>query len=87
MKRIFAYICMIIMICGMFVGCGASETEKVETVEERFVTVDSPDAGFYRYYLVDTETGVMYLVVQHMNYAGITVLVDENGKPLIWEGK
>lgn len=85
MKRLFAYICMVIVICGMFVGCGAAET--VETAEERFITVDSPDVGTYKYYLVDTETGVMYLVANNRYYTGITVLVDENGKPLIWEGK
>lgn len=34
--------------------------------------------------IVDTETGVNYL---YMNDCGITVLVDENGKPIVTKNK
>ena len=33
--------------------------------------------------IVDTETGVNYLFVVYGNGAGLTPLIDENGKPII----
>lgn len=36
----------------------------------------------YNTVYVDTETGVMYYC---RDKSGLTVMVDENGKPLIWE--
>lgn len=32
---------------------------------------------------VDTETGVQYLLAFHTNVGGLTVLVDQEGKPLL----
>ena len=36
--------------------------------------------------IVDTETGVNYLFVVYGNGAGLTPLIDENGKPIITRG-
>ena len=33
--------------------------------------------------IVDTETGVNYLLVVYGNGAGLTPLIDENGKPIV----
>ena len=33
--------------------------------------------------IVDTVTGVNYLFVEHGNGAGLTPLIDENGKPIV----
>ena len=33
--------------------------------------------------LVDRETGVNYLFIQSGNAGGLTVLLDENGKPVV----
>ncbi len=33
--------------------------------------------------LVDTQTGVQYLLVHWTNVGGVTVLVDKDGKPLL----
>lgn len=35
------------------------------------------------YIIVDTETGVNYLFVAYGNGAGLTPLIDENGKPIV----
>lgn len=35
--------------------------------------------------LVDKETGVCYYYVKVFNSGGMTVLVDADGKPMIWE--
>lgn len=34
---------------------------------------------------VDSKTGVMYLFVKNGYGGGLTVMVDENGDPLLWE--
>ena len=33
--------------------------------------------------IVDTETGVQYLLAWWMNVAGLTILLDQDGKPLL----
>ena len=33
--------------------------------------------------IVDTETGVQYLLTWWMNVAGLTVLLDQDGRPLL----
>ena len=33
--------------------------------------------------IVDTQTGVNYLLVAYGNGAGLTPLIDENGKPIV----
>ena len=33
--------------------------------------------------IVDTETGVQYLLAWWMNVAGLTVLLDQDGRPLL----
>lgn len=35
--------------------------------------------------LMDTVTGVQYLLVQDGNGGGLTVLVDREGKPMTWQ--
>ena len=37
--------------------------------------------------LVDSKTGVMYLFVENGYGGGLTVMVDENGDPLLWENE
>ena len=49
----------------------------------RFIIKDKD--GFFEgtRIIVDTETGVQYLMVHWTNIGGITVLVDKEGKPLL----
>ena len=85
MKKLFIYICTILMVCSLFAGCGAESTNGyVEVENERFKTVYNKD---HERIIVDTETGVMYLCRYAGYGAGMTVMVDENGAPLIWEGE
>ncbi len=53
-----------------------------EIKEKRFITVYT-QGKFY--IIADKETGVQYLVFQDIQEGGMTVLVDENGKPLLYE--
>ena len=54
---------------------------------ERFIRIynQSSKDGFRIYY--DKETKVMYLISNIYKGGGITVLVDADGKPLLYEGE
>lgn len=81
----------ILLIMLMLTGCGTSaentlKSENKEPVNvSRFVTVE--DMWSWRV-VADRETGVMYAVsMGTYNIGTFTLLVDREGKPLIWEGE
>lgn len=55
---------------------------------KRFVWRDKETKGLCREaaVIVDTETGVNYLFVNYGSGAGLTPLIDENGKPIVTRG-
>ena len=62
----------------------AQAEAKQQKAEERFFTPDiNTGEGWIT---VDRETGVCYYFQKFMNAGGMTVLVDADGKPVIWEG-
>lgn len=62
----------------------ATKTEiVVEHSQQRFQRVIKDNYSALRVY-VDTETNVMYLI---SNYGGACVMVDAEGKPLLWNGR
>lgn len=88
MKKIVAIILSIIVCCVTFSGC--SKTAKIETSEldERFLILSDTNSGLgYRSIIVDKETGVMYLFVGSKTRGGLTVMVDAEGNPLIYNGE
>ena len=59
--------------------------EKKKKEEPRFVETMVPSkGGCFTRILVDTENGVQYLFA-YLESGGLTVMVDEDGKPLINE--
>ena len=50
---------------------------------KRFEVVDKDGLIEGTRIIVDTETGVQYLMAHWTNIGGITVLVDQDGKPLL----
>lgn len=77
----------IMLIALMLTGCGSSSMsgETGKTNNARFVKVIN-NVQFDIY--VDTETDVMYAVsCGAYNNGAVTLLVDREGKPLIWEGE
>lgn len=83
MKKMIIILLMAIMLagCGTKIKDGTTETQDVS----RFVNIEQNSYGWK--ILVDKETGVMYAVSDGTYNRGIfTLLVDEEGKPLIWEG-
>ena len=49
----------------------------------RFLVMDKEGFVEGTRIIVDTETGVQYLMAHWTNIGGITVLVDQDGKPLL----
>lgn len=87
MKQILAFILACVTLLSL-IGCSIDMSEFKEKMNEpvfdiyeRFEKVYSQDR---RHIIVDTETGVMYLMWQYNSGAGITVMVDETGAPLLW---
>ena len=61
--------------------------QNVNATDNRFILIynQSSSDGFRIYY--DKKTKVMYLVSDIYKGGGITVLVDKDGKPLLYEGE
>ena len=67
-------------------GCDAHKTEIIQHEESRLIVID--ESMSYRIY-VDKETKVMYLSTKqgYGEALYVCVMVDTNGKPLLWRGE
>lgn len=94
MKKLFIFACCL-MLSFSLTGCGlkdkiaiaVEEGEKIQEAEEkgqRFISVYKSDNERI---LVDKETRVQYLYRGAGYGGGMTVLVDSDGKPLLYEGE
>jgi hypothetical protein len=89
MQKVVTYAAAVlvsIVVCTvvLFVMLSLGKQSEKEEQGERFVTVEKNFSYFITY---DKETGVMYAVSNGINNAGtFTLLVDKDGKPLIYEG-
>ena len=79
MKRVIAIIILILLILAALCGCNETEIE-VDADNERLWTLET---GLMYVIYVDDLTGVQYLRTYQ---GGVCVMVDAEGKPLIWEG-
>lgn len=75
MKRIAMFL-LFLLIVSTFSGCLETEVKNDNQGERFYCAIDGLGNEVY----VDKETGVMYLYC-----GGLTVMVDADGKPLIWE--
>lgn len=82
MKRCMAVLLVLVMVATMLVGCGGTPiVEDVETGDRFVVVVSQGTNAVY----ADTETGVMYYFHKSGYGGGMTVMVDADGNPLIWD--
>ena len=82
MKRILAIILLVILLCFTLIGCTRNiNTERIEQNDNRFAVIFND--GFAIVY-VDKTTGVQYFSRAN---CGTCVVVDADGKPLIYEGE
>lgn len=82
MKKLFVWLMVLVMVLAL-TGCRSTPvSDDVETGDRFVVVVDQDFNNVY----ADTETGVMYYFHKSGYGGGMTVLVDADGKPLLWEG-
>lgn len=83
MRRI---ICIIFAVMMLIVGCSTPSTNKDEPEPENLSMFMCVEKNMSWNILVDRKTKVMYAVSAGVYNQGIfTLLVDEEGKPLIYE--
>lgn len=85
MKKIISFILSVLCL-GAITSCDYASVEKYDKNEpttSMFVVVETTSAWQIVYH---KETNVMYVVsCGSYNYGNFTLLVDENGDPLLWE--
>lgn len=87
MKKLICLALVFLMCFAVLCSCeqyeAQAEAKEKDEVQDRFVEIyynKSYSSGVF----VDKETRVQYFVNYH---GGITALIDENGKPLLYEGE
>ena len=77
---------IIILITLMLTGCASSKVEKVEKPKENASRFEVVESAWNWWVVADKETGVMYAVSRGTyNTGNFVLLVDADGKPLIYE--
>lgn len=85
--RILVCALILCVACAMFCSCDLSDNTDQTDTNNRFKMVYEQGAASAQIIIVDTETGVMYLYKKNGYSGGLTVMVDQDGKPLIWESE
>ena len=81
--NMFRKMAAILLAAVTLAGCGNSEIGP-NVQESRFITVETTNTWWV---VADKKEGVMYAVSHDTHNNGtFTLLVDKDGKPLIWEG-
>ena len=88
MKR-WIVVVMVVALAAMLAGCASGKVDAQKIAEAQldnrmFMVVSEESDGQV---LVDKSTGVMYWVSYNTyNYGNLTLLVNPDGTPRIWEG-
>lgn len=83
MKKIVSLMMVLVMLAIVLTSCGTeSEAGEPNPFADRFATCD---ASSYSIVIVDRLTGVCYLWRKAGYGAGMTVLLDADGTPLLYE--
>ena len=84
-KKILLILLLLIMPVMVLCGCASEAKSSSSDNEHLFVAVDYfyVDSSYDYHVLVNKRTRVMYL---SQDNGGIVVMVDAEGKPLLWKG-
>lgn len=100
MKKLFILILSIITIimCVCLSGCEEYDNAPIDKIPQQsetnstfcLVSIDTIDDSKSIYVVYDKTTKVMYMIAKGSSMNGysvsVVVMVDENGKPLLYEG-
>lgn len=78
-KKILFILLLLIMPVMLLCGCGVSEEAETNGGADRFKEISYENCSVY----IDKETKVMYLSVKR----GLTVMLNADGTPMLWEGE
>lgn len=86
-KRIICVILIVFLIFAL-AACGKANGSKAYQSPRFVVAGSSHGAEYYTETIFyDIETGVMYLGVRHGSQLAITVLLNADGTPMLYDGK
>lgn len=87
MKKIL--IAILLMVCLCITGCTVraswGETAETKETEESKPPFKKVYGNVNNSIYVDTKTNVMYIIFHTGHGTGIEVMVDQDGKPRLWE--
>lgn len=89
-KAVLTFVIMFVVVAIgglLFTGCASPYRNALKKCERFDVLYDTDTINNGCIILVDKETRVMYLYVKTGSGAGLTVMVDEEGKPMLYEGE
>lgn len=86
MKKKFLAVITAMMIVFAFSSCGMPRSADCVSDNRFLVVTDNVNGTDENEIFADRETGVMYFYHQCGCAGGLTVMLDKDGKPLIWEG-
>lgn len=87
MKKILIILLLFLISVFSLVGCGEKNEkgQSVYRVCDNVTFVEVARTDYYNIW-VHKETRVMYIRYFNRNQAGISVMLDQDGKPLLWQG-
>ena len=86
MKNKFAAIAIASIIVLSLSGCGSSAVADAETTQDLNTMFERHKIDEHSAILVDKSNGVCYLEAHYSGgYSGITVMLNDDGTPKIWE--
>lgn len=84
MTRFLTVLLVVLVVSVLLSGCTPSDVSVQDQIEERF---DKYNMEHSLKIIVDKETGVCYLWQKSGYGVGMTVMLDADGMPLLWEGE
>lgn len=90
MKHIVRLIVVVLLCLTVLCSCSNNKTEsgnRCYVIIDDITFVRVPDDCRYFDILVHKETKVMYIETTDSYQGGLAVLLDADGKPMLWEGE
>jgi hypothetical protein len=92
MKKIIAFVLALVMCAVIFVGCDTSIPKLDDgggiSIPNRFIEIANNSGGLmdnsHKIY-VDKETNVMYWYIYGGYHAGLTVMLNSDGTPMLYD--